>query len=242
MADNNTSRFRSTDPFGRGPGPSGPANDPLAELARLIGQNDPFAEFGAHPQGQQPVQGGQGGYDNNYPPQPYNGHPTEPYLPEPAPQAYSPEYSPEPAQHYQPHVPPRFDPAQQQPNDDWPGSSAPSNSYQQPDSYGVPPPMRPVPGFDTPVYSDAMLRPSDDFRPERGGTDSLPSFLTSPDRQSQQPGFEPHPYAQQPPIYPTGPDVGAMPAPHDDEFYDDAPRGGRRKGLLTVAAVRKSVV
>jgi hypothetical protein len=28
-----------------------------------------------------------------------------------------------------------------------------------------------------------------------------------------------------------------MPAPHDDEFYDDEPRGGRRKGLLTVIAV-----
>ena len=28
-----------------------------------------------------------------------------------------------------------------------------------------------------------------------------------------------------------------MPAPHDDEFYDDAPRGGRRRGLLTVVAV-----
>ena len=28
-----------------------------------------------------------------------------------------------------------------------------------------------------------------------------------------------------------------MPPPHDDEFYDDEPRGGRRKGLLTVVAV-----
>ena len=28
-----------------------------------------------------------------------------------------------------------------------------------------------------------------------------------------------------------------MPAPHPDEYYDDAPQGGRRKGLLTVAAV-----
>ncbi len=28
-----------------------------------------------------------------------------------------------------------------------------------------------------------------------------------------------------------------MPPPHDDEFYDDTPRGGRRKGLLTVVAV-----
>ena len=47
MADDNNSRYRSNDPFGRGPAPTGPANDPLAELARLIGQSDPFAEFGA---------------------------------------------------------------------------------------------------------------------------------------------------------------------------------------------------
>src|SRR5882757_4264892 len=137
MADNSDSRFRPSDPFGRGTGPSGPANDPLAELARLIGQNDPFAEFGAQPQ--QPAHG----HYDNYPPQPYNGHPTEPYPPEPAPQAYSPE----PDQHYQPHVPQRFGGAPQ-PNDDWPGLQPAPNSYQQqPDSYGVPPPMRPVPGF-----------------------------------------------------------------------------------------------
>ena len=236
MADNSNSRFRPSDPYGRGPGPSGPANDPLAELARLIGQNDPFAEFGNRPQGQ-PEQGAQGSYDNSYPTQPYNGQPTEPYLPEPAP-----GYSPEPAHHYQPYEPPRFS-AAPQPNDDWPGSLAPTpyqqpaDAYQQqPESYGVPPPMRPVPGFDTPVYADSMVRPPDDF--QRGGpSDPLPSFLTTPDRQPQQPGFEQHPYAQQSPLYPTGPDAGAMPAPHDDEFYDDAPRGGRRKGLLTVAAV-----
>lgn len=44
MADDQTQRpFRATD-GDRRTGPSG--NDPLAELARLIGQNDPFAEFG----------------------------------------------------------------------------------------------------------------------------------------------------------------------------------------------------
>ena len=38
-------------------------------------------------------------------------------------------------------------------------------------------------------------------------------------------------------VYPQEPDTGPMPAPHNDEFYDDAPRVSRRKGLLTVAAV-----
>ena len=49
MADDHNQRpYRSNVPPARGPSASAtPAgNDPLAELARLIGQNDPFAEFG----------------------------------------------------------------------------------------------------------------------------------------------------------------------------------------------------
>ena len=37
MADNSNARFRPSDPFGRGSGPSGPANDPLAERAIKAG-------------------------------------------------------------------------------------------------------------------------------------------------------------------------------------------------------------
>ncbi|HET7850369.1 MAG TPA: SPOR domain-containing protein [Pseudolabrys sp.] len=52
MADDSTAQraFRSNDPYSRNATPGSveaPANDPLAELARLIGQNDPFAEFGS---------------------------------------------------------------------------------------------------------------------------------------------------------------------------------------------------
>jgi hypothetical protein len=48
MADNPTQRpHRSNEPPARGaPSANIAAGDPLAELARLIGQNDPFAEFG----------------------------------------------------------------------------------------------------------------------------------------------------------------------------------------------------
>src|SRR5437762_6263634 len=46
MSDDNNSRYRSTDPDGHSPSPSGQSSDPLAELARLIGKNDPFSEFG----------------------------------------------------------------------------------------------------------------------------------------------------------------------------------------------------
>jgi hypothetical protein len=52
MADDNTLRlYRSSDPYRRAAEPSRPseeasARDPLAELARLRGQSDPFADFG----------------------------------------------------------------------------------------------------------------------------------------------------------------------------------------------------
>ncbi len=56
--------------------------------------------------------------------------------------------------------------------------------------------------------------------PQRGAAvDPLPSFLTSPGLQAHQ-GYGQQAYAQQPPIYPPQPEAGAMPAPHDDEFYD----------------------
>jgi hypothetical protein len=63
MADDGYRKpFRSDDSFGRttgasfSSGPSAPAaSDPLAELARLIGQTDPFAEFGRTQHAPEPV-------------------------------------------------------------------------------------------------------------------------------------------------------------------------------------------
>src|SRR5690348_11327109 len=52
MADDNTLRpYRSSDPYRRAAEPTRPseeasARDPLAELARLLGQSDPFADLG----------------------------------------------------------------------------------------------------------------------------------------------------------------------------------------------------
>ncbi|MFL6822394.1 MAG: SPOR domain-containing protein [Xanthobacteraceae bacterium] len=50
MADDNRLRsYRTNDPYGRAAEPAQPAaniRDPLAELARLLGQGDPFADFG----------------------------------------------------------------------------------------------------------------------------------------------------------------------------------------------------
>ena len=58
MSDNGYSRFRGNDPYGRGGSPSGPSghdqDDPLSELARLIGQGqgnpqEPPADWRAAP-------------------------------------------------------------------------------------------------------------------------------------------------------------------------------------------------
>ncbi len=49
MTDDNNARYRSSDPFARTPGPDGQGSDPLAELARLIGQSDPFSDIGRDP-------------------------------------------------------------------------------------------------------------------------------------------------------------------------------------------------
>jgi hypothetical protein len=47
MVDDRTQRpFGSSEPAARGAAAKPSGNDPLAELARLIGQNDPFGEFG----------------------------------------------------------------------------------------------------------------------------------------------------------------------------------------------------
>src|ERR1700731_4808298 len=51
MADDNISRsYRSSEPARRASAPAAPRDmgggDPLAELARLIGQSDPFADLG----------------------------------------------------------------------------------------------------------------------------------------------------------------------------------------------------
>src|SRR4029079_1184041 len=99
MADDKNARYQPDDSFGRGPAPATPANDPLAELARLIGRSDPFAEQGrdARPPAQPAPQDTAARYDSAPMPS-FLVNPTPPYPSEPAPQHYS-----EPApQHYEP--------------------------------------------------------------------------------------------------------------------------------------------
>src|SRR3954471_10910317 len=254
MADDNSARYRSNDSFGRGP--AAPATDPLAELARLIGRNDPFSEYGrdarpaALPAAPAPDLGAR--FDPNLPAQPFHGEPVQPYAPEPAAYEPAPHYSPEPAPpyghdpapRYAADYPPRSYDDQAGPND-WPVpapppipaalSSPPNDPSARPPQqpFLPPPPVFPVgPSFGGQPF-DPKARPArDGFQPDLPGFDVplhapayAPAHAAAPDPQNY------------PPLYPDEPDAGGMPPPHHDEFYDDEPRGGRRKGLLTVVGV-----
>lgn len=267
MADDNSARYRSTDPSGRGPAPAtppaAPASDPLAELARLIGRNDPFSEYGrearpaAQPAPPAPDADARYGgnaaasYGSSLPPPQFGGEPAQPYASEPAPPRYAsepvlPRFGAEPAQPYghdaapryaADHPPRTYD--EQSSHDNWPGLPAPP-VYPSNDPFALPssPPYLPrtAPHYDhqgyaSPPYADPHGRlPTDSYQPEHGGFDAA-GYPAAPDQQS----LDRQGYA--PPLYPHEPEAGGMPAPHDDEFYDDEPRGGRRKGLLTVVAV-----
>jgi hypothetical protein len=96
MADDHTQRAYRSNEYAREPMKTAQGgNDPLAELARLIGQADPFAEFGRKPQAtQQPAQHS----EQDWAPQPYAtqdyGQPASPHA------GYEPAGYAEPASQY----------------------------------------------------------------------------------------------------------------------------------------------
>ena len=270
MADDNSARYRSNDPFGRGPAPAAPANDPLAELARLIGQNDPFSEYG-----RDTASGGAARSRRRSARRALRHQRSRAAVPQRAGAALRPRacaayatrrrttararaaataHEPRRRRHtgmtprprYAADYPPRA-------YDDQAGAQRlagpappPAPSYPANDPFALPqqPPyvpqpaphhdntgLRPArisaasPNFGSQPYADPPAGRRDGYQPDLPGFDA-PAYAASPDRQG---------YA--PPLYPHEPEAGGMPPPHDDEFYDDEPRGGRRKGLLTVVAV-----
>jgi hypothetical protein len=97
-------------------------------------------------------------------------------------------------------------------------------------------PAPPAPHHDEPGYlhPNFMGQPYADPRGRPGMENHFP------DRTAYNAADFPAPLGRPgyaPPLYPQEPEAGGMPPPHDDGFYDDQPRGGRRKGLLTVVAV-----
>ncbi len=100
MADNTFRSYRSHDPLARGQaGSRAPASDPLAELARLIGQSDPYAEPAArrdHSQsGDTAAPGHDWAADESY--ATADDRPEEHYAPPPLAAAYQPYDPQEPA-------------------------------------------------------------------------------------------------------------------------------------------------
>ena len=232
--DDNNSRYRSNDPSSRGPAQSEPANDPLVELARLIGRSDPFSEIARDSRPSAPRDTG-AAYRSEPPPH-YGSDtttragndPSPRYGVEPPPPRYNadttPRYSTDRAPGY----------GDEQPaHGEWPGMPMPPQQpYPPADPFALPSllhtPMVPAPGeqhYDTASFPDPRGRPGLDRKPD------LPGFETP----AYPPESEPPPFPHA--LYPDEPESGHMPAPHDDDFYDDAPRSGRRKGLMTVVAV-----
>ena len=244
MTDDNNPRFRPSDLFAREPSSNVPANDPLAELARLIGRTDPFAERARA--AREDAQPGDA--------QPYDA------------ERYDAERYEEPRveRHDSDARYGREDGSRS--NSDWPGAPAP-RAHDDPYAESV---RRGLQGYDD-GYADQDQSGADDLPP---GYDpvtkrprDLPGFAFPDPPSSSQPAAASY-AAQRSPAYDEQdsppyaaddapsfairdvPGFATRPSPdtddgllhmspeHDDEFYDDAPQGsGRRKGMLTVIAV-----
>jgi SPOR domain len=253
MAEDNNARYRPADRLGRGSAPAGQTNDPLAELARLIGRNDPFSDVGrelaATPRPDHIAQDQTGSEDagpNHAPPPSPSREPPPHFGSEIAARHSSdplsrfgsgstPHYDTDQAPRGGDDYPPRFADEQpppfandQPPRLDWPRAPEPARSFTR-DPFVLPSqPLRmpAAPAYETQAYSDPHGQPAtDNYEPDRRPSDP-PAFASPPD----------HPAFLQA-LYPQEPAASSMPPPRDEEFYDDAPRSNRRRGLLTVAAV-----
>jgi hypothetical protein len=215
MSDDNHSRYRSSDPYDR---PNGPASDPLAELARLIGQNEPFADLGrdsrAAPSAspipsalRDPFEDTYRGADSDQDQRYSSSAPPLDWLREPS--APSPRAIDD------------LFPAQTQPSSD-------SAGYRYDDRYEPPAADR--------YASDPSYPASDPSYASR----NLPGFDPAPSLAPPEFDFAAQErFGAASDITATNPQDDGLPMvpPADDQFYDDAPQSGRKKGLVTVAAV-----
>jgi len=261
MADDNSARYRSTEPFGGG-GSATPANDLLAELARLIGRGDPLADNGRDARAPaQPAPGTKARYDEDpalsfltnttpqYPSDPAPQHYSDPaprhHEPaphyDPSPQQYQPapqQYGQKPAPQYSADPAPRYSPEYPTHNN-WPGLP-PAPQYSASDPFvplsqqyapAAPAPHRDDQGYAQPNYGG---QPYADARGRPGMENHFPDSAAFSAADFPAPPERPG-YA--PPLYSQEPEAGGIPPPHDDGFYDDRSRGVRRKGFLPVVAV-----
>jgi hypothetical protein len=223
MADDNTSRsYRSKDQSRRAqPSSAQASSDPLAELARLIGQSDPFADFGRDSREQQQQQ-----------PQPKA--PSPPMADWRKAAAAMPAYEPLPEERAEETVR-RQPPMRTEPRFD--ALPPPEPSYQRHDPYQMSSPAEePADAHDDRYYRNEPQLAADPYQREetepyhqRHGADAYHQHqqddrayaAPAPDAREQQPYFE----------------EGAVMTPHDEESYDDPPRARRHGGLLTAVTL-----
>ncbi len=224
MADDNHARYRSSDPFGRGLGTAGQTNDPLAELARLIGQNDPFADLEREARAARE----QAASDHADLRHTGSDEPPPSHASEPEPQYLGdsrPHYDSDPASRVAGEVSPH-DPDNRQSPLDWSRGR---------DAIGA----SPFSLLSQPSLPAAPSYESQDHPDWRGPSVTDSDHVTGPasDEPAHQPRLDRPAFLQA--LYPPEPEPeqGYTQPPQHDEFYDDVPRAGRRKGLLTVAAV-----
>jgi hypothetical protein len=180
MADDHTQRAYRSNEYAREPAKTAQGSDPLAELARLIGQTDPFAEFGRKPEA--PATHQQTGHQaQDWTSQPYA---TDDYT-----------------------QPTDFQPGYSQAGYDEQGGRYDSDQYYQDDGYqldqpydDVPPPRRrmgilavaavvvlAVVGTAGAVGYRALFGPSGNSPPPVIKADTTPSKVVPPTKSEQQP-------------------------------------------------------
>ena len=209
MTDDSNAPYRPSDPFARAPGPGEHSSDPLAELARLIGQSDPFHQPNRDPRPAEPVE-----------------HRYDDPAPQQEPSYQEPSYNDRPAPAYDSRYDAPFshEPA---PAPDWHARPAPSYDPFASSAHQAPPYAATDQSYQDP-QSQPRASHSDPGYPAAGPHRfDVSSFETAVRHGQGFPASSAMSEAGQMP----------MPAPHPDEYYDDAPQGGRRKGLFTVAAV-----
>jgi hypothetical protein len=163
---------------------------------------------------------------------------------------YAESSFPEPS--YSSPVPPQAEPRSRYPEPDFPSPTFPNPSYPSPSHSSA---ASSSAGFPSSSYAGSGFSdfpntglPRSNFQASSYSDAAYAAPPPAPDMRvsnpiEQHPAFERPGYAaasdrhEHEPMFPSDPDVGGMPPPHDDDFYDEQPRGGRRRGLLTVAAI-----
>jgi len=216
MADDKTSRYqRSNDPYRRDPSSSGSGahtagSDPLAELARLIGQNDPFTAppRSTEPRDPQPTQQPKGSAMSDWR----------------KAAAAMPPY-----ETYREETLRRQQPARSEPN------FAPLETDSRREPY-LPSPSEDPEDHQYDTRHDTRREyetpPQPYYRREPQFT-AAEQFHSQAEEEQGSYAAAPQPGPAQPPYF----EDGAPLAAHDEELYDDPPHARRSGGLITAVTL-----